>query len=139
MRPNTIVAARSRRLLRRLRSEEGWAGTAIAYPAVVVLCLAIFQFGFYYLAGTTAESVADLTYQQARSYHATDADGIAAGTAALTANRALLTGGHTSVTRTPTAVTVAVTGHAFVMLPGLPLPEIHRTRSGPVERWVPAP
>lgn len=139
MRPHTLAPARARRLLGRLRSEEGWAGTAIAYPAVVVLCLAIFQFGFYYLAGTTAESVADLTYQEARSYHATDADGIAAGAAALVTNRALLTGGHTTVTRTPTIVTVTVTGHALVMLPGLPLPEIRRTRSGPVERWVPAP
>lgn len=139
MRPHTLVPARARRLLRRLGSEEGWAGTAIAYPAIVVLCLAIFQFGFYYLAGTTAESVADLTYQQARSYHATDADGIAAGTVALTANRALLTGGHTTITRTPSVVTVTVTGHAFVLLPGLPLPMIQRTRSGPVERWVLAP
>ena len=77
--------------------------------------------------------------QQARSYHATNADGIAAGTAALTTNRALLTGGHTTITRTPTLVTVTVTGHAFVILPGLPLPEIQRTRSGPLERWVPAP
>jgi hypothetical protein len=138
---NTLTGARPRwrRVARMLSSEEGWAGTAIIYPAVVVFCLALFQFGFYYLAGTTAQSVADITYQQARSYQATDTDGTTAADSALAASRALLPSGHTTISRTATTVTVTITGQAFVILPGLPLPTVVRTRTGPIERWVPAP
>lgn len=142
MTPNTPDGSRPQwqhRAAAALASDDGWAGTAILYPAVVVFCLALFQFGFFYVAGTTAQSVADLTYQQARSYQATDADGTDAADTSLTSNRALLTSGHASIVRTSTTVTVTITGQAFVILPGLALPTVTRTRTGPIERWVPAP
>lgn len=38
------------------------------------------------------------------------------------------------VARTPTTVTVTVTGHSLNLVPGLGTPEIRQTVSGPIER-----
>ena len=46
---------------------------------------------------------------------------------------------HVDVQRTPTMVTITVTGRPVSLLPGVTLPEISRSATGPVERWVPAP
>lgn len=127
---------RRTRLTARLQEEHGYAGTAIAYPAVVVLCLAIVQFGLYYAAENTAQAATWTAYQQARTYQATIADGRAAGRQLLD-GRSLLTGGRIEITRTADTVTVTTTGTAVTILPGLPLPTVARTLTGPVERWIP--
>lgn len=126
----------ARRLSARLREEDGYAGTAIAYPAVIVLCLAIVQFGLYYAASNTAQAAAWTAYQQARSYEASVHDGTTAGMQLLQPG-SLLHDGHITITRTAAEVTVATTGTAVTILPGLPLPPVTRTLSGPVERWIP--
>lgn len=124
------------RLTARLKEEDGYAGTAIAYPAVVVLCLAIVQFGLYYAAENTAQAAAWTAYQQARAYHASAAAGRAAGLQLL-GGGSLLTGGQIVIIRTADTVTVTTTGAAITILPGLPLPPVTRTLTGPVERWIP--
>jgi hypothetical protein len=124
------------RLRVRLGEEDGYAGTAIAYPAVVVLCLAIVQFGLYYAAENTAQAATWTAYQQTRAYQATAADGQAAGQQLLDGGSPL-TGGRIAITRTADTVTVTTTGTAVTILPGLPLPPITRTLAGPVERWIP--
>lgn len=126
-----------RRILRdRVREEDGYAGTAIAYPAVIVFCLALFQFGLFYVASNTAQAAAETAYQQARAYQATPAEGVAAGRELL-GSGALLRDGNVTITRTATTTTVAVTGDAVTILPGLPIPPIVKTLTGPIERWVP--
>ncbi len=125
-----------RRLRDRLREEDGYAGTAIAYPAVILLCLALFQFGLYYVASNTAEAAAETAYQQARAYQATAAGGITAGQGLLGPG-SLLHDGRITITRTAAQATVAVTGQAITILPGLPVPPIVKTLTGPTERWVP--
>jgi len=130
---------RCRGALARLRHDEsGYAGTVIALPIVVIFVLALFQFGFYYLAGEVAQSAAYNAFQQARSYQATDADGIAAGNAALDANAGLLRDPSIHVEH-PSAdrVSVEITGQPFALLPFLPMPPVTRTLTGPQERWVP--
>lgn len=128
--------ALARRLRGRLGEEDGYAGTVIAYPAVIVLCLAIVQFGLYYAATNTAQAAAWTAYQQARTYQATTGDGTTAGMQLLGAG-SLLHDGRIAITRTATEVTVTTTGTAVMILPGLPLPAVTRTLSGPVERWIP--
>ena len=95
--PSTTT--RRRTLRDRLREEDGYAGTAIAYPAVIVLCLALFQFGLFYVASNTAQAAAETAYQQARAYRATPADGVAAGRELLGPG-ALLRDGNVTITGT---------------------------------------
>lgn len=132
--PNTTI--RNRTLRDRLREEDGYAGTAIVYPAVIVFCLALYQFGLFYVASNTAQAAAETAYQQARAYQATPADGVAAGRELLGPG-ALLRDGNVTITRTATTATVTVTGDAVTILPGLPMPPIVKTLIGPIERWVP--
>ena len=124
------------RLRDRLREENGYAGTAIAYPAVIVFCLALFQFGLYYVASNTAQAAAETAYQQARAYQSTPADGVAAGQELLGPG-SLLHNSDVTITRTPTTATVTVTGDAVTILPGLPVPQVVKTLTGPIERWIP--
>lgn len=124
------------RLTARLKEEDGYAGTAIAYPAVIVLCLAIVQFGLYYAAQNTAQAATWTAYQQARAYRASVADGQAAGQQLLDGG-SLLSGGTITIIRSADTVTVTTTGTAVTILPGLPLPAVARTLTGPVERWIP--
>jgi len=133
------VHSRLGRFIARLRRDERGlsAGTAIMFPALVIFVLAIFQFAFWYLGGDVAHSAAYTGYQQARAYQATNQDGTAAAQAALNANGNLLESTDISVDRTPTTVTVTVTGQAWHLLPFLPVPDINRSVTGPIERWVP--
>ncbi len=120
----------------RLREEDGYAGTAIAYPTVIVFCLALFQFGLFYVASNTAEAAAETAYQQARAFQATPDAGIAAGQSLLGPG-SLLHHGRIAVTRTAVTLTVIVTGDPVTILPGLPVPQVVKTLTGPVERWIP--
>lgn len=127
------------RLKRRLRQEDGYAGTAIAFPAVIVLVFVLFQFGFWYIGQNVAQAAAENAYQQGRSYQATDQDGVAAGNASLATNGKLLENTNVVVTRGTDTVTATVTGNAFIIIPFLQLPPITVALTGPIEKWVPAP
>jgi len=135
---NSTLSWRNR-LRRRLRREDGYAGTAIAFPAVLVLVFVLFQFGFWYIGQTVAQAAAENAYQQGRSYQATNQDGVDAGNASLKTNGGLLQDTQVVVTRGTDTVTATVTGHAFIMIPYLQLPPITVTLTGPIEKWVPAP
>lgn len=68
----------------------------------------------------------------------TGTNGDAAAAAAATqfisaAGSGMLNGTSVSVSRTATAITVTVTGHAIRLLPGLGIPTISQTVSGPIE------
>lgn len=132
---NTI-RARLGRLRAALAREDGYASDIILYPAVLVFVLALGQFALYYLGEQIAQGTAVVAYQQARSYQATDADGIAAGDAFRAANDPLLQNTSININRGATTVTVTVTGTPLTIL-GLNLPQISRTETGPIERWVP--
>jgi hypothetical protein len=43
-----------------------------------------------------------------------------------------------TITRTADTVTVTVTGRVATVMPGVELPPVTSTLTGPVERWVPA-
>lgn len=122
-----------------LRRQDGYAGTPIAFAGVLLLTLALLQFGLWYIGQTAAQAAADNAYQQARSYQATDADGVKAADASLAGNKNVLRDPAVAVARTAQQVTVTVTGRPVILVPALHLPPITVTRAGPVERWVPAP
>jgi hypothetical protein len=128
-----------KRHLRRFSEEHGYAGTAIAFPIVLVLTFALFQWGFWYVGQTVAQAAANAAYQQSRSYQATDTDGIQAGNASIATNAGMLRDFTVVITRGPDTVTATVTGTPVVIVPMFPMPQITVTRTGPLERWVSAP
>jgi Flp pilus assembly protein TadG len=116
-----VTWARPRfRRLRRALSDDRGAGPlefVIIAPGVLLLLLASLQIAMWYIARSTAQTAAREAVRAERVYGAADNDGT------LAADRYLSTGGdwltHTgvTVTRSPTDVTVTVTGNALTLLP----------------------
>lgn len=129
--------ASRRRLRAVLAREDGWAATAIILPAMIVFVLAAIQVACWFLGNDVAQSAAVSAYNQSRSYQSIDAAGVQAGNEIIAANGELLASPSVQVSRTADTVTVTVTGRPMSIIPGLNLPPITRTVTGPVERWVP--
>lgn len=127
----TALRARWAQLRAALRREDGWAATAIIYPLLFVLVIAFIQLALWFLGNDVAQSAA------VNAYQSNDAAGVQAGTEIVAANGELLKAPIVRVTRTAESVTVTVTGRPLSLIPGLNLPTISRSVTGPIERWVP--
>lgn len=128
-----------RRALERLREEDGFAGTAIMLPGIVMVVFIGVQIALWFQGANVAQSAATAAYTTARAYQAEDAAGRAASEQVIAQASGYLTSPHVGIDRAATTVTVTVTGRAVSLIPGVPLPEVTRTVTGPIERWVPAP
>lgn len=126
-------------MLRHLGREDGIATSAILIPATVLLVVIALQGALWFLGTNIAQNAAVQAYRDARGYQASTDAGTVAASHVLTQTGGFLTNPTVQVERTPTTVTVTVTGTAVPLIPALPLPPIKRTITGPLERWVPAP
>lgn len=130
-----------RRLLRlpeRDARERGDANVemVLVFPVFAAMVFAIIQGAIWYDAGNVAQAAATVALNEARTYQSTATAGSNAGNTFLADNGANLKSPNVSVARTPTAVTVTVTGHSATIIPGWFGTNISRTVTGPVERWV---
>ena len=132
---------RRKSLLARLRRQfEREDGVAVTTPILtfgsLILLLIVLQIGFWFISNNVAQTAANAAYTSARGYQS-DADaGREAAGQLLDGLGSFLPGATVDVTRTGESVTVTVTGSTRPVLPGIPLPGIAHTVTGPVERWV---
>lgn len=136
MRRKSLLA----RLRRHLQREDGVAVTTpILTLGSLVLFMIVLQLGFWFISNNVAQTAANAAYTSARGYQS-DADaGRDAAWQLLNGLGSFLPDATVDVTRTGESVTVTVTGNTRAVLPGVPLPAIAHTVTGPVERWEPAP
>ncbi|WP_308465219.1 TadE/TadG family type IV pilus assembly protein [Rathayibacter soli] len=125
--------------LRQLGREDGVATSAIVIPGTVLLVVIALQCALWFLGGNIAQNAAMDAYRDARAYQSTTDAGTAAAGSVLTLTGGFLDNPTVQVQRTATTVTVTVTGDAVSLIPGLSLPPVQRSITGPVERWIPAP
>jgi hypothetical protein len=130
---------RLQRVTRLLGREDGFADAIIVLPGVILIVLVALQIALYYVGSNVAQAAATASYSDARAYQSTPSAGHTAGNQVLKQTSGYLTSPSVEVDRAATTVTVTVTGHAVSLLPFLTLPEVKRTITGPIERWVPAP
>lgn len=128
-----------RSILRHFGREDGLATSAIVIPGVVLLVVIALQVALWFLGSNIAQNAALDAYRDARAYRSTAETGTDAAHRILTQTGGFLDNPIVHVDRTGTTVTVTVTGAAVALIPGISLPPIQRTITGPVERWVPAP
>lgn len=139
---HSILRTRLRAIRRALHREDGIESVPGATIIMIGLMLFFFtalQVAFWYVGQNIAQVTANTAYQQARSYQATNEDGIAAGQQIIAAHAGELNQSQVDVTRTADTVTVTVTGRPASILPGLLLPPITKTLTGPIEQWIPGP
>lgn len=126
-------------IARRLRSDErGFASSAIIAPTIFLVLFAALQFALWYQGTNVAQNAAVAAYNDARAYQSTSGTGQSSARQVLEQSGGFLQDSNVAVDRTGDTVTVDVTGRAVSMIPGVQLPAVHRTITGPVERWVPA-
>ncbi len=126
-------------IARRLRSDErGFASSAIIAPTIFLVLFAALQFALWYQGTNVAQNAAVAAYNDARAYQSTAGAGQSSARQVLEQSGGFLQDSNVAVDRTGDTVTVDVTGQAVSMIPGVQLPAVHRTITGPVERWVPA-
>jgi hypothetical protein len=126
-------------VLGQLRREDGITTSAIVLPGTVVLVVVALQAALWFLGANVAQNAAVQAYRDARGYQSSTDAGTASASRVLTEIDGYLTDPKVQVERTATTVTVTVTGESLSLIPGLPMPPVKRTMTGPVERWVPAP
>lgn len=125
------------RLRRAIRREDGASITpAVLTFGTLFLFLCALQAGLWFLSNYVAQAAADTAYMSARGYQSTPASGQDAAQQMLGSMGAFLGDPGVVVDSTGERVTVTVTGSAPSILPGIPLPPIAHTVTGPVERWV---
>ncbi|PZE54022.1 TadE/TadG family type IV pilus assembly protein [Curtobacterium sp. MCLR17_044] len=127
-------------IARRLRTDEdGYAASAIIAPVIFLLLFTALQGALWYQGTNVAQNAAVAAYNDARAYESTTGAGQASARQVLDQAGGFLQHSNVTVNRSADTVTVDVTGQAVSMIPGVQMPPVHRTITGPVERWVPAP
>lgn len=111
--------------------------TVLIAPALLFLLMLIVQFGLVAYGQSAARSAAEDGAAKARQFGGTTA----AARAKAYQQIQNLGGGvivhpAVTVTRTPAAATVTVTGTVLTLIPGMSF-HVHETSAGPVERFVP--
>ncbi len=108
---------------------------AVLFPVMLLLIFGVIQIALHaharnLAAGAASEGVVagSVTTGDARSALR------AAESFVESAGAGLLTDPHVAVSRSAATITVTVTGRALTLLPGVDLPAISQTVSGPVER-----
>ena len=133
------MTSRARRLWAHVAGEDGYASEVVILPGIFLLLFAALQGALWYLGSNVAQAAAFAAYNNARAYQSTTGVGQTAGDQIISGMPGFLQNAQVDVTRTPTTVTVIVTGTAESLIPGVHLPPVSRTVTGPVERWVPTP
>lgn len=127
-------------IAQRLRTDEdGYAASAIIAPVIFLLLFTALQGALWYQGTNVAQNAAMAAYNDARAYESTTGAGQSSARQVLDQAGGYLQHSNVTVNRSVDTVTVDVIGQAVSMIPGVQLPTVHRTITGPVERWVPAP
>jgi Flp pilus assembly protein TadG len=118
------------------RDESGQAADAvIVFPVLLLLILAVVQFGLWYHAAAVAKAAVAEGVRTARAEGATGAEGAAATNDFLAqAGPTIVTNVHLSVSRDANVARVELRATAAHVIPGLSLP-IHALAQSPVERF----
>lgn len=115
---------------------EAMTQTVIVAPVLFLLIMTIIEFALVAHAQNVAEAAAQEGVAAARQFDADQSAGVTNATDALSSlGPDMLTERNVRVTRSPTTVTVTVSGEALSLVPGLH-PHISETSSGPIERYV---
>lgn len=130
---------RARRLWDGFVREDGFASEIVILPGIFLILVVALQGALWYLGSNVAQTAAVAAYNNARAYQSTPAIGQTAGQQIIDGMPGFLDHPQVDITRTPTTVTVTITGTAESLIPGVQLPPVTRTITGPVERWVPTP
>ncbi|MEV8609527.1 TadE family protein [Amycolatopsis sp. NPDC051373] len=127
------------RLERALRGDRGevTAELVVVIPLLFLALMAIIQFALWSHATHVAQAATTQALAAARTQDGTAGAGRAAGQQLLDdLAHGPLQNPQLTVSRGPTAVSVAVQGEAAAVVPGLHLP-VHAEAAGAVERFVP--
>lgn len=118
------------------RSDAGMTTSQVAvlFPALLFGIMLIVQYGLWFHAKQVVETAAAEAVDAAQTPTGTEADGTAAAESLL-ATSGNLTGVRVSVDRTPTVVTVQITGDAPQLVPGFRF-SVEARAEAPVERFV---
>jgi hypothetical protein len=138
-RKTLLLLAFRRRVRRALAGDRGSVTVelVIATPLLLLALLAIMQFALWSHATHVAQAAASQALAAARVQDGTTATGHAAGQRLLDdLAHGPLRDPRVDVSRTATTATVAITGEATAVLPGMHLP-VHAEASGDVERFIP--
>ncbi|MGV8966600.1 MAG: TadE/TadG family type IV pilus assembly protein [Cellulomonas sp.] len=112
----------------------------VLFPVLLVMVIAIVQYGLWFHARSLALAAAQLGVTAARTYTAEPAAGTQAATAFLDIHATDTLTDVTITATTPGAgqVGVEVSGRALSLLPGVPGPTVTQSAAGPVERFTTA-
>lgn len=110
---------------------------AVLFPALLFGIMLIVQYGLWFHAKQVAETAAAEAVDAAQTPTGTEADGTVAAESLL-ATSGNLSGVRVSVDRTPTVVTVQITGDAPQLVPGFRF-SVEARVEAPVERFVVEP
>lgn len=138
MAPPASTTHRMHRFWAVLAREDGYASEIVILPGLFLLLIAALQGALWYLGSNVAQTAAVAAYTNARAYQSTTEAGDTAGTEIIDGMPGFLKHPQVEVTRSATTVTVTITGNAESLIPGVQLPPVTRTVTGPIERWVPA-
>lgn len=119
--------------------ESGSVSTqlVVATPLLLLMIMLIVQFALWQHAMHVAEAAAQEGATAARLYGGTDADGQNSADEILsTFSHSIIVDPAVSVTRTATAVQVAIASHVETIVPGMSLP-VNVVADGPIERFTP--
>lgn len=138
-RKTVLLLAFGRRVRRALVGDRGAVTVelVIATPLLLLALLAIIQFGLWSHATHVAQAAASAALAAARVQDGTTATGHAAGQRLLDdLAHGPLRDPRVDVARTATTATVAISGEATAVLPGMHL-RVHAETSGDIERFIP--
>ena len=131
-------AARARQLV---RADDGavvleWV---VMFPVILLVMLGTVQAALHVHARSIANGAASEAVTSGTTVGGTSASARTAGQKFIdNAGEGMFTSSTVQVDRTPTTVTVTVSGHSLSLLPGVAMPEIRQVVSGPIEQ-PPAP
>ncbi len=101
-------------------------------PVFFGIIFTIVQAAGWAHAGNIAQSIAATAYHESSSYQSTESAGLRAGNELAAQTSKSLQNTQISIVRSATTVTVTVTGTT----PNILFPNVSRTFTGPIERWV---
>lgn len=133
--PGSAPLRRGRRLWLR-RDESGQAAEAvIVFPVLLLIIMAVVQFGLWYHAAAVAKAAAAEGVRAARAEGATDSDGASTTSAFLAqAGPTVVRDVQLTVSRDTETARVEIRATAANVIPGLVFP-VHALAQSPVERF----
>lgn len=128
-------------LVRRQRHTDAEQGSVsleniLIFPVLLLLVFGIFQLSLWYSAQSIAHLAATSGYNSSKAYGSNNASGTESAYSVLSDSSSSISGTNVSIARTPTQITITVTGTSPSVIPGWGGPNVTATVSGPVERWT---